>query len=133
MHTQSTSNLEFEYYFFVFVFQQLADFRDKCSLCFVFDWITIPLVYTQVCCGPNGAGFPSSFLMQTFIVNSSMTSTVHQGLPYHRPSLPPPHPPSFFFFFSSSFLSSLGSGLLTYFCHFLSPLCAQFCHFFNLV
>lgn len=30
------------------VLEQLADFRDKCSLCFVYDWITIPLVYTQV-------------------------------------------------------------------------------------
>ncbi|KAK7471476.1 hypothetical protein BaRGS_00035870 [Batillaria attramentaria] len=30
------------------VIEQLADFRDKCSLCFVYDWITIPLVYTQV-------------------------------------------------------------------------------------
>ena len=29
-------------------FQQIADFRDKCSMCFVYDWITIPLVYTQV-------------------------------------------------------------------------------------
>ncbi|KAK7105814.1 bestrophin homolog 17-like [Littorina saxatilis] len=30
------------------VLEQLADYRDKCSLCFVYDWITIPLVYTQV-------------------------------------------------------------------------------------
>ncbi|XP_041374732.1 bestrophin-4-like [Gigantopelta aegis] len=30
------------------VIEQLADFRDKCSLCFVYDWISIPLVYTQV-------------------------------------------------------------------------------------
>ncbi|XP_035826183.1 bestrophin-3, partial [Aplysia californica] len=30
------------------IIQQLADFRDKCSLCFVYDWITVPLVYTQV-------------------------------------------------------------------------------------
>lgn len=30
------------------IIQQLADFRDKCSLLFVYDWITIPLVYTQV-------------------------------------------------------------------------------------
>ncbi|XP_033759272.1 bestrophin-2-like [Pecten maximus] len=30
------------------IIEQLADFRDKCSLCFVYDWITIPLVYTQV-------------------------------------------------------------------------------------
>ena len=31
-----------------YIFQQLADFRDKCSRCFVYDWITVPLVYTQV-------------------------------------------------------------------------------------
>ncbi|XP_067678705.1 bestrophin-4-like isoform X1 [Haliotis asinina] len=30
------------------IIEQLATFRDKCSLCFVYDWITIPLVYTQV-------------------------------------------------------------------------------------
>ncbi|XP_025101925.1 LOW QUALITY PROTEIN: bestrophin-1-like [Pomacea canaliculata] len=30
------------------ILEQLADFRDKCSICFVYDWITIPLVYTQV-------------------------------------------------------------------------------------
>ncbi|KAK3787177.1 hypothetical protein RRG08_009388 [Elysia crispata] len=30
------------------IIQQLADFRDKCSSCFVYDWITVPLVYTQV-------------------------------------------------------------------------------------
>ncbi|CAI9738045.1 Hypothetical predicted protein [Octopus vulgaris] len=30
------------------IIQQLSDFRDKCSLLFVYDWITIPLVYTQV-------------------------------------------------------------------------------------
>ncbi|XP_060079824.1 bestrophin-1-like [Ylistrum balloti] len=30
------------------IIEQLADFRDKCSLCFVYDWITVPLVYTQV-------------------------------------------------------------------------------------
>lgn len=32
----------------VCLFQAIADFRDRCSLCFVYDWITIPLVYTQV-------------------------------------------------------------------------------------
>lgn len=31
-----------------FYLQAIADFRDRCSLCFVYDWITIPLVYTQV-------------------------------------------------------------------------------------
>ncbi|XP_056011446.1 bestrophin-3-like isoform X2 [Ostrea edulis] len=30
------------------VIESIADFRDRCSLCFVYDWITIPLVYTQV-------------------------------------------------------------------------------------
>ncbi|KAK3585084.1 hypothetical protein CHS0354_004273 [Potamilus streckersoni] len=30
------------------IMEPLADFRDKCSICFVYDWITIPLVYTQV-------------------------------------------------------------------------------------
>lgn len=30
------------------VIEAIADFRDRCSLCFVYDWITIPLVYTQV-------------------------------------------------------------------------------------
>ncbi|XP_052787061.1 bestrophin-4-like [Mya arenaria] len=35
-------------YGFKFVLEQIADFRDKCSICFVYDWITIPLVYTQV-------------------------------------------------------------------------------------
>ncbi|BFZ13657.1 hypothetical protein BsWGS_16696 [Bradybaena similaris] len=30
------------------IIESLADFRDKCSLCFVYDWITVPLVYTQV-------------------------------------------------------------------------------------
>ncbi|BFZ25610.1 hypothetical protein BsWGS_28650 [Bradybaena similaris] len=30
------------------ILQPLADFRDRCSLCFVYDWITVPLVYTQV-------------------------------------------------------------------------------------
>ncbi|KAH3699180.1 bestrophin-4-like [Dreissena polymorpha] len=35
-------------YGFKFIIEQLADFRDRCSICFVFDWITIPLVYTQV-------------------------------------------------------------------------------------
>ncbi|XP_059166252.1 bestrophin-4-like [Physella acuta] len=30
------------------VIEYLADFRDKCSVCFVYDWITVPLVYTQV-------------------------------------------------------------------------------------
>ncbi|XP_045207719.2 uncharacterized protein LOC123559734 isoform X2 [Mercenaria mercenaria] len=33
---------------FRLIMEQIADFRDKCSLCFVYDWITIPLVYTQV-------------------------------------------------------------------------------------
>lgn len=33
---------------FRLVIEYIADFRDKCSLCFVYDWITIPLVYTQV-------------------------------------------------------------------------------------
>ncbi|KAL4229154.1 chloride channel [Mactra antiquata] len=33
---------------FRLVIEQISDFRDKCSLCFVYDWITIPLVYTQV-------------------------------------------------------------------------------------
>ncbi|XP_064603985.1 bestrophin-4-like [Liolophura sinensis] len=28
--------------------EQLADFRDKCSQCFMYDWVTVPLVYTQV-------------------------------------------------------------------------------------
>ncbi|WAR05255.1 BEST3-like protein [Mya arenaria] len=35
-------------YGFKFVLEQIADFRDRCSTCFVYDWITIPLVYTQV-------------------------------------------------------------------------------------
>ncbi|KAH3878105.1 bestrophin-2-like [Dreissena polymorpha] len=35
-------------YGFQFVIQQLADYRDRLSICFVFDWITVPLVYTQV-------------------------------------------------------------------------------------
>ncbi|KAH3692660.1 bestrophin-4-like isoform X2 [Dreissena polymorpha] len=35
-------------YGFRLLIEQLADFRDRCSICFVFDWITIPLVYTQV-------------------------------------------------------------------------------------
>ncbi|CAG5124440.1 unnamed protein product, partial [Candidula unifasciata] len=30
------------------ILQPLADFRDRCSLCFIYDWITVPLVYTQV-------------------------------------------------------------------------------------
>ncbi|KAL3886868.1 hypothetical protein ACJMK2_026829 [Sinanodonta woodiana] len=30
------------------IMEPLADFRDKLSLCFQYDWITIPLVYTQV-------------------------------------------------------------------------------------
>ncbi|CAL1540564.1 unnamed protein product [Lymnaea stagnalis] len=30
------------------VIEYLADLRDKCSIMFVYDWITVPLVYTQV-------------------------------------------------------------------------------------
>ncbi|KAK3585083.1 hypothetical protein CHS0354_004272 [Potamilus streckersoni] len=30
------------------IMEPLADFRDKLSICFQYDWITIPLVYTQV-------------------------------------------------------------------------------------
>ncbi|KAL5019546.1 hypothetical protein ScPMuIL_002438 [Solemya velum] len=30
------------------IMEQLADYRDKCSACWIYDWITIPLVYTQV-------------------------------------------------------------------------------------
>ncbi|KAH9496063.1 Bestrophin-3 [Bulinus truncatus] len=30
------------------IIEYLADIRDKCSIMFVYDWITVPLVYTQV-------------------------------------------------------------------------------------
>ena len=32
--------------------QELNKYRAKCSLLFHYDWISIPLVYTQVCTMP---------------------------------------------------------------------------------
>ena len=81
---------------------------------------------------PKWCGVPILILDADLHCKQQHYKHCSSGAPLSSP-LPPPHPPSFFFFFSSSFLSSLGSGLLTYFRHFLSPLCAQFCHFFDLV
>ncbi|XP_059143722.1 bestrophin-4-like isoform X2 [Physella acuta] len=49
------------------VIEYLADFRDKCSLCFVYDWITVPLVYTQVVTFATYSYFAVALLGQQYL------------------------------------------------------------------
>lgn len=56
----------------MYYMQAIADFRDRCSLCFVYDWITIPLVYTQVnkvACSLVLMASPRSFVVLQSIVH----------------------------------------------------------------
>ncbi|XP_055866470.1 bestrophin-4-like isoform X2 [Biomphalaria glabrata] len=49
------------------VIECLADFRDKCSVCFVYDWITVPLVYTQVVTFATYSYFAVALLGQQYL------------------------------------------------------------------
>ncbi|KAH9496062.1 Bestrophin-2 [Bulinus truncatus] len=52
------------------VIECLADFRDKCSVCFVYDWITVPLVYTQVVTFATYSYFAVALLGQQYLDTS---------------------------------------------------------------
>ncbi|XP_052063016.1 bestrophin-2-like [Mytilus californianus] len=49
------------------IVEPLADIRDTCSKCFVYDWITIPLVYTQVVTLAVYTFFATTLVSQQFL------------------------------------------------------------------